>query len=229
MSLSSINGFDLAVFGLLLASGIFAFRRGFVRELFSLGTWIAASIVAVTYYPTVKPWMMSHHVKNELAAEVLSVAAVFAVMLIILIPLGNYLAGMIKGQTMTSIDRSLGFVFGLVRGFLVLCLVYLVLTWVWPEADDQPTWLSESRVSPILAGGADMLRDFIPEEEQEAAAEKIREKRESAEQATEDAEHLKDISIPVPSAGKEVKGISSSYGEEARNKLDKILEKRNER
>ena len=222
MEHSSFNVFDLSVAGILLLSGIFAFRRGFVKEIFALGTWIAASIIAATYYPVLKPWVMQHHIKNDLAASAISAIALFGLTLLALIPTGNLLAGLIKGPTMTSIDRSLGFVFGLLRGLLVLCLIYLCLTFVWPKAEEQPVWLSEAKTKPLLADGADMLKSFVPKEEQERVEEEAEKGRAATTKAVDDAQHLDEISTPVPAAGKKDKKASHSYGDDLRGIMDDL-------
>ena len=69
MEHTGFNTFDYIVIGFLLLAGFHAFRRGFVKEVFMLGTWIGASIIAATYYPSLTPWVMSHDIKNEIAAQ----------------------------------------------------------------------------------------------------------------------------------------------------------------
>jgi len=202
MDLSNLNYVDLGAFGLLVLSGIFAFRRGFVKEIFALGTWVVASIIAAKYYPALKPWMMNHHIKNDLAAEVASVVSLFCLTLVVLIPTGNFVAGLIKGPTLTSLDHSLGLAFGLLRGFLVLCLLFLCLTWIWPKAEEQPDWMTTAKIKPMLSYGADMLRSFIPKDEEQQVADDLAKSRDAAEKAMEDAQHLDQISTPVPAAGK---------------------------
>ncbi|MDD5586485.1 MAG: CvpA family protein [Alphaproteobacteria bacterium] len=226
--MGSINTFDLGVAGLLLASGVFAFRRGFIKEIFSLGTWIGASIIAATYYQALKPWVMSHHIKNELAGSAIAALALFGLSLLVLISTGSLLTGMIKGPTMTSIDRSLGFVFGLLRGLLVLSLIYLCLTFVWPKADEQPVWLAEAKTKPLLADGADMLKSFVPKDEREEAAEELEKNRETATKALEDAERLDEMSTPVPSAGKKGRK-DSSYDDKLRNVMDDLTNSKSEK
>jgi membrane protein required for colicin V production len=216
-----MNTFDLVVIGLLLISGIVAFRRGFIKEIFSLGTWVAASVIAATYYKALQPWMMSHHIKNELAAGAASALALFGLTLVVLIPTGNMLISLIKGPTLTSIDRSMGFVFGLMRGLLILSLIYLGLSYVWPEQDEQPGWLTEARTTPLLADGADLLKGFVPKDEREKAEKALEEDRNAAEKAIEDAKHLDDISTPVPASRKDKTG-ESSYGDELRGIMDNL-------
>ena len=120
---------------------------------------------------------------------------------------------LIRGSTLTMIDRSLGFVFGIVRGVLIVCLVYLVASSIlWPDIDkpveqqvaiDQPVsqqkpsdekvaarqkltmsapkWLMAARTRPMLAGGADMLKEFIPDSVLEKTTDEILEQKKTVQ------------------------------------------------
>jgi membrane protein required for colicin V production len=218
MEATGQHTFDLIVLGLLLLSGVLALFRGLVREVFALGTWVGATAAAIFVTPLVEPWF-HEQIKNELVAKAAAGLSVFCLALLILIPLSNLFASMVKGRTITAIDRSLGFVFGVVRGFLVLFLVYLSLTWVWPTKDEQPKWLAEAKTQPILQAGADSLRSLIPREQQEKAAEEMRKSREAANKAVEDARRLQELATPVPT-GKNAESIH--YAPEDRAQLDTL-------
>lgn len=227
MNSSGFNNFDFFVFGLLLISGITAFRRGFIKEIFSLGTWVAASIIAASYYPALKPWIMSHNIKNELAAGALSALALFGLTMLVLIPTGNLLGNFIKGPTLTSIDRSLGFVFGLMKALVLLSLLYIVFGFVWTDEEEQPNWLKESKTAPLLADGAEVIKSFVPKDEREKAEDELRKTQEATEKAIEDAERLDEISTPVPSSGKKNNKKSPSYGDELRGIMEKLTKENN--
>jgi membrane protein required for colicin V production len=62
---------------------------------------------------------------------------------------------------LSPIDRSLGLVFGIVRGLAVLCFAYLLLQ-VSVPLGDRPGWIDRARSTPFLAEGADMLRSVLP-------------------------------------------------------------------
>jgi membrane protein required for colicin V production len=219
--MSGFNTFDLLAVVLLLAAGILAFRRGFVKEVFMLGTWIGASVIAANYYAALTPWVMSHDIKNQLAAEAISAIAIFGLALLALIPTGNLLAGLIKGPTLTSIDRSLGFVFGLLKGLLILCLVFLVLSFIWPKDDEQPTWLNEAKIKPLLADGADMLKSFVPEDSRQQLEDEVNKKREAA---AENAQRLQEMTTPEPAWDDKTSDEVPDSGEEVREKTDDIFD-----
>ena len=219
---SSFNTVDLAVLGVLALSGIVAFMRGLVREVFSLGAWVGASFITAYAYPFAKPWVHGH-IKNEMAADAATAAGLFCLALIVLIPLGNLVAGLIKGRTLTAIDRSLGFVFGLARGFLVVCLLYLVMAWMWPEKDKLPEWLTEAKTQPLLAYGAENVKDMFPEGERKKIEETLKKDQALAKDPETAARVLEKMSMPEP-ATKEIK--SPAYGNDERDKMNQFIDQK---
>ena len=227
MEHSGFNAVDLSVLGLLLVSGGLAFLRGFVREIFALGTWVGAAAASVFLYPVARPWVVQHlHIKNEMAASAATGLGIFCLALIILIPIGMLCSNLIRGQTLTAIDRSLGFVFGLVRGLLVLCLLFLGMTFLWPETSKMPDWLAQAKTRPILAYGAEMIRGLVPKDAQEKAAAALAKTRDDAERAAEDAKRLQSIATPAPAAADGKNGEEPSYGDDIRNKLNDLIDKK---
>ena len=136
---SGLNNLDYIVIGIILFSGLLALMRGFVREMFSLVAWIGAYFAAVKLYPLAIP-TMHHYIKNDKAAEWGAMAVIYVVTLVVLIALGSLIAHYaIRGRALTSIDRSLGFLYGALRGAVVVCLIYLGAVMVlWPDIDKPP-------------------------------------------------------------------------------------------
>ena len=73
----------------------------------------------------------------------------------------SFIARTVRASTLSAIDRTLGFVFGLVRGAFIVCLAYLALDFVPPA--DRPAWIKDARSTQFLQKGADELRGFFPE------------------------------------------------------------------
>jgi membrane protein required for colicin V production len=192
--------FDVVVFGGMALSGYLAYKRGLVKEVLSLGTWVLAAIITVSCYPLLKP-LVAQHVKNEMAVDAASAIGLFCLTIVALVPIGNYLTGLVKGPNATSIDKALGFVFGVVRGFLILSLLYLCSTFVWPENGErqmQPDWLMNARAKPLLAYGVELIEGIIPMADHEKVEENIDASREAASEAIDDAKRLERMSTPVP-------------------------------
>ena len=136
---TDLNNLDYIVCGIVLLSGVLALMRGLVRELFSLVAWAGAYGVAAQYYTLAEP-SVRRYIHQETLVPQVSGVAVFALAFIVLTVAGALLRHfLIKGHTLTAIDRSLGFLFGLLRGGLVVCIVYLIaMTVLWLELDIGP-------------------------------------------------------------------------------------------
>ncbi len=224
MDSPQFNLFDAAVALILFASGIFAFRRGLVKEVMALGTWILSSIFAFAFYPLAQPFLHDY-IENEMLADAATGLGLFSLAVIILVPFGDYLSNLAKNPTLNSIDRSLGFVFGLVRGFLIVCLIFLGLNFVWPEEqDDQPEWLASSRTAPALAYGIEVVQSVVPEDAQKETEKQMEESRKAAKEAVEAAQRLEDFSTPVPFNYEDDDEEPSSYGDGARDTMDNLID-----
>lgn len=224
MEHTQFNSFDVTMALILGVSGIFAFRRGLVREITSLGTWILSALFSFAFYPVAKPFFHKH-IENAMLADAATALGLFSLAIIVLVPLGDYLGTLVKGPRLGAIDRSLGFVFGLVRGFLIICLAFLGLVFVWPEEkpEQQPEWLAKSRVKPALAYGVKIIQSLVPEDASAMIAREAKDSRESAEEAAQAARQLEDISTPVP-FNHATAEEASSYGEKARDTMNDLMD-----
>jgi membrane protein required for colicin V production len=184
---------DIAVIAVILISAVLAFIRGLTREAISLGTWLLAVYLAFTQYAHVAPYL-ADKISNESIRSLCAGVIIFVGVLLILLPIGFYLRGFVKGEQVTAIDRSLGFVFGAGRGYLLMSILYLIYAWLQPE-EKQPDWLKEANTRPALVYGSDMIRKVIPAE-QRALIEKTAKDTENAKNKVEEqlptVEELKD-------------------------------------
>lgn len=225
MDTPQFNIFDLVVAAVLVSSGVFAFRRGLVKEVMALGTWVLASVFAFSFYPLARPFF-NEHIKNPMLADASTAIALFCLAIVTLVPLGDYLTSLVKSPTLSSIDRSLGFVFGVLRGFVIMCLLYLGTTFVWPEGQGyQPKWLEEARTKPALAYGVEALKGMVPEDPEEAMQREMKESRDMAEEAVESARRLEDISTPIPTYQRSKDAKPYSYDPENRNKMNDYIDR----
>lgn len=132
---ASFNTVDYVVFATILVSGLLAIFTGFVREIYSLFNWSASYFIGVKFYFLAEPFVKKY-ISNPKTVTYASIFIVFCICFIVLGLIGRFIVGFIKGEALTAIDRSLGFVFGIVRGYLIVCLIYLVTSYVlWPDID----------------------------------------------------------------------------------------------
>jgi membrane protein required for colicin V production len=176
---------DIIFVLIILLSAILAFVRGATREMLGIGIWLIAVYLGFTQYKLVTPWLLEHvHGKmiqdNEMIRNFLGGLAIFAGVMLILVPISFYLRSFVKGESITAVDRSLGFLFGAARGYLLLAIFYLVISWQMPP-EKQPEWLKEANTRPALAFGADLVKSLIPEEQRQMMEKKADEAKKTGE------------------------------------------------
>jgi membrane protein required for colicin V production len=158
-----VNWIDFVFIALVILSGLISLYRGFVREVFSLATWIVAIWVGVRFSGDAAGYLPA-----AVSDETLRLGIAFAVLFILVLIVGG-IAGiiatrLIRGTGLSGTDRSLGVVFGLLRGVLIVALlVFIASLTVIP---DEPWW-QESRLVPeferLVAWVLDLLPDAIQE------------------------------------------------------------------
>lgn len=155
-----MNPLDLGVIGIVALSGIFAFARGFVREALSIVAWVGAAIITLYGFSWVYA-QVDPRVHNPLLSQVIAGFGLFVSALIVLTIVTGLLARMVQFAGLTPIDRTIGFIFGLLRGGFVVCFAYLLLD-ASVQPNDRPVWIREAKSAPYLHEGAELLRGFLP-------------------------------------------------------------------
>lgn len=126
--LTLIDGIALAI---ILLSGVLAYARGFLREILAISGWIISIIVAFQLAPTSVPLVSEIPYLNKIvsgceATTVISFSLVLAISVLICSIFTPLLSNFVKRSFFNSFDQSLGFLFGALRG-IVLVLVCVVV------------------------------------------------------------------------------------------------------
>lgn len=229
-----MNIADIIVIVVLLLSAAIAFARGFVREVLSIGAWVGAAIATIYGFPYAQPIARSY-IESTLIADIVTGVAIFVVVLILLTLLSHMLAKTVRVTGLGAIDRSLGLVFGLVRGAVLVCLAYLVVIWIIPRSQEPPPWLGEARTLPIVEAGAQFLQSLLPESALERGNAAADQARDAVNQAIDTGETLQDLSgggsaAPAGTQGSDAKPDSagsqkpSGYNDAERDDLDRLIQ-----
>lgn len=155
------NAFDLLLVVTLGFSMIMGFARGFVREFLGLFAWAGAVWVTTRGYmwPSVffSPW-----ITEPAILKLISSLSVFCLSLVVFLFLVQWLSYSIQNSMAQSVDRSLGIVFGLVRGFCIVCGAYIgSLFFMLPQV--QPPIIQLSKSYPLLNKGALFFAPLLPQ------------------------------------------------------------------
>ena len=140
----SLALFDWAIVAVLAISTLMSLRRGFLKEALSLGTWIAAFVVARQFHDPMDQLLVTHIV-DSLMRSIAAFAALFVGTLLIGAVLGFLLGALINATGLSSTDRVLGMVFGFARGALIVTVVVGLLN-LTPLVGD--SWYTSATIAP---------------------------------------------------------------------------------
>ena len=156
---------DIAIVAIVAISGLISLIRGFVKEAMSLVIWVAAFAVAMTFKE-----MAADMLVNVIALASMRQLAAWAGLFVGTLLLGamvNFLLGKLVSSTgLSGTDRTLGLVFGVFRGLLIVLALVIILPQAVPV--DQDLWWTESALIPIFQGfeswgrnAAAGIKDFL--------------------------------------------------------------------
>lgn len=152
---------DIVVAAVLIISGVLALFRGFVKETLTIVGWVGAIFITLYGYEHLAPLL--NGIFSEIwIAQLVAATTLFLVSLVILTIISHMLAGHVQGSMLGHLDRALGFVFGLVRGIVLLSAIYLAATVAWNE-DDLPDEIADAKSLPLVKLGADVWASLLPE------------------------------------------------------------------
>jgi membrane protein required for colicin V production len=206
---------DLIVIVVVLISATLAMVRGFAREVLSVASWLVA--VAAAYYaykplvPLVKPYIPN---QSPTIATIVAAAVVFFIALIIATYLTTRISDFIIDSRVGAVDRGLGFVFGAVRGVLLLVIALLFFSWLVPKS---PTWVANAATGPMLNDLGQRLMAALPPDVESKIMQHLH--NNDSDTGNGDA-----AAAPDDAAGSAPQPAEPAYGNSNRQNLDQLIQ-----
>ncbi len=144
-----MNIVDIALVAVLVISGLGGFLRGFVQSVLAIAAWVGAVFVTLYGFAYAAP-IAREYISLRIAADIIAGAVLFIGSLVILAFLRHRVDGIVRGSALSALDRSLGFVFGVVFGIVLLCVAYFGASWAAGPRKSWPDWARESRGLPVV-------------------------------------------------------------------------------
>jgi membrane protein required for colicin V production len=153
---------DLILLVVMLISGLLAMIRGFMREVLSIAAWALAAIAGLYAYLRLLP-LAKPSFNSDIVAAAVVVGGTFLLTLLIVSIITVRISDMILDSRVGALDRSLGFLFGLARGLVIVVVAFLFFSWLVPERG-QPEWVRNAKSRVVLQGTGDWLKSMLPED-----------------------------------------------------------------
>lgn len=156
-----MNFVDICVLAVIGISALLALSRGLVKEVLSILSWVGAVVAVVFLLPRVEP-LVGRYIKEPLLAQIASGIGIFILALVVFGIVNHYLSANVRSSALGALDRSLGLVFGILRGGVVVCVAYILMSWAMPNPASRPDVIREARTEPLVAEGAVFLKSLLP-------------------------------------------------------------------
>ncbi len=144
-----MNVIDIALIAVLVVAGLGGFLRGFVQSVLAIAAWVGAVFATMYGFPELAP-IARQYISLRIAADITAGALLFIGSLVVLAFIRHRISGLVRGSALSALDRSLGFVFGVAFGAVLLCVAYFGASWAAGPRKTWPDWARESRGLPVV-------------------------------------------------------------------------------
>jgi membrane protein required for colicin V production len=157
-----IQWLDVILILVMLISAIVGWYRGLTQEMLSLITFALAALVALIFYQLYRERVRAL-IGYPIVADLLLITVVFLIALLVF--------GLIFWRIFDPlpipgppgvVDRILGFVYGLIRGLLLVVIVYEVTIALRPK-ESLPHWITEARSLPFIERTGRAMLSLLPD------------------------------------------------------------------
>ena len=153
-----MNWIDFVILLIIILSAVISSVRGFAREALSLLGWALAFWVSLTFSGGLS-LMFNGAIQDPILRMIVAFLILFIVSLIVSTIVNYFVIQFVHRTGMTSADRSIGIVFGVLRGVLIVAaLVLFAGLTPFPQT---PSW-EHSFLLYYFEGLAVWLRDLMP-------------------------------------------------------------------
>ncbi len=133
---------DFIFLSLTIFSSLIGLSRGFVKEFLSLIKWILSLYIAFISFEKTKI-ILSSFLKDTEILDLIAAISAFLLTFLILSLIFNFLSKFLSLKGIGFIDKSLGFLFGLLRMIFIFCLIFIIYTNVFYN-QEKPSWFNDS-------------------------------------------------------------------------------------
>ncbi len=175
---------DIILLVVMLISGLLAMIRGFMREILSIAAWGIAALVTLYSYLRVLP-MAKQYFSSDMLAAGITVGGIFLLTLLIVSIITVRISDMILDSRVGALDRTLGFLFGLGRGLIIVVVAFLFFAWLVPDRS-QPEWVRAAKSKVVLQSTGQWLMSMLPDDPESTILKRLKKPKPDDQDAPDD-------------------------------------------
>ena len=156
----------LADYGILLVlalSCILSTLRGMTRELLGLIGWVVSYFTATYSAPIIEDSVVDL-VQAKSLGQALAWGLPFATSVVVWFILASLIAPGLKRIGFGVLDRWLGVLFGVIRGFGLVLIAFIFCVYAADGEKNLPETIREAQSAPVMSLSAHYLSGFLPPE-----------------------------------------------------------------
>lgn len=159
-----INILDIIVISFITISSILAFMDGVVSELLGIIGWVVALFATKLIFPFIFTYFENTINPNYKALVSVGIyISIFIVFVMFFSFFTQKVRRLIHTTDFKIADQYLGFIFGIIRGFIFAVLFYILLIWFISDPDDTPNWMLNAKFRPYLINTSSKMVSILPD------------------------------------------------------------------
>ncbi len=158
------NLLDIIVILFIAISAILAFMDGIVSELLGIIGWVISLFITKLLFPFAFNQLITYiNPKYNELFSVITYISIFIICVMVLSFFVQKIRRLIHTTDFKIADQYLGFIFGVIRGFIFAVLFYIFIIWFISDPEDIPNWVSNAKFRPYLVNASSKVVSILPE------------------------------------------------------------------
>jgi len=155
------NLLDIIIILTMLVSGVLALTQGFVKEILSLIGWVISFISVTLFMPEAGKYLRPFF-ESQALSDLITISIIFIVTLLAWRLLSLFIGKLFKFTSIGYIDRTFGFLFGLLRVYILASIIFGVFIQEI-ENEKRPLYIQSSNLIMVIESSNNFLFNNFPE------------------------------------------------------------------
>lgn len=161
--LAALNIVDFVAIIVPVISGGLATLRGMTREIMGLAGWPISIVAARLTAPAIEP-ILTEAIRVEGISQALAWGIPFIVVVVLWFAFSSLVSPGLSKAGLGGLDRWLGFLFGVIRGFVVVLVIYVGAVVAAEGEGRLPSLVTDAQITPLLRESAHLFSVLLPDE-----------------------------------------------------------------